>query len=128
MIDHITISVSDLEQSKRFYELVFAPLGYVVSFGEDGIFWVFDVDNGLFEIMQAQGDAPLTKVHVAFRVKSRSEVDAFYEAALAAGAKDNGQPGPRPNYTEHYYAAFVHDPDGYNIEAMIDQELEATDA
>ncbi len=120
MIDHVTLAVTDLEKSRLFYEKAFTPLGYRLSFGEDGTFWAFDMGNGLFEIAQSEDQPPLTRVHVAFRGKSRAEVDAFYSAALAAGAVDNGAPGPRPQYTEHYYACFVLDPDGYNIEAMID--------
>src|SRR5688500_8746791 len=99
MIDHVTIAVSDLGRSKLFYERAFAALGYRLAFGEEGIFWAFDVDDGLFEIMQSPSKPPLTRVHVALRVKSKAEVDEFYRAALAAGARDNGPPGPRPQYT-----------------------------
>jgi catechol 2,3-dioxygenase-like lactoylglutathione lyase family enzyme len=122
VIDHITIEVSDLDKSKLFYEKAFAPLGHPLSFGKDGVFWAFDVGNGcLFEIQSTGEKPPLTHLHVAFRVKSKAEVDAFYRAALEAGARDNGAPGPRPEYTETYYACFVLDPDGYNIEAMINE-------
>ncbi|MFE0756886.1 VOC family protein [Inquilinus sp. NPDC058860] len=120
MIDHVTINVSDLQKSKRFYESALAPLGYGVAFGKEGSFWAFDIGDGLFEIQRSDGPPPLTPTHVAFRVKSREEVDAFHCAALAVGGRDNGAPGPRPEYTEAYYAAFVLDPDGHNIEAMID--------
>ena len=122
MIDHITIEVSDLEKSKHFYEKAFAPLGYSLSFGKEGVFWAFDVGNGcLFELQRTGEKAPLTYLHVAFRAGSRAEVDAFYRTALEAGAADNGAPGPRPDYAENYYACFVLDPDGYNIEAMINE-------
>ena len=121
MIDHITVAVNDLAASKLFYERAFVPLGYTVSFGEDGVFWAFDIGDGLFEIRQADNEAPLTRLHVAFRANSRSEVDAFYRAARDAGAEDNGPPGPRPQYTPNYYACFVLDPNGYNIEAMVDR-------
>lgn len=120
MIDHVTIAVSDLQKSKLFYEQAFAPLGYKVAFGNEGRFWAFDIGDGLFEIQHWDSPPPLTHLHLAFRVKSRAEVRAFHQAALAAGAQDNGEPGPRPDYTENYYACFVLDPDGYNIEAMID--------
>ena len=123
MIDHITIAVSDLQKSKRFYEIAFVPLGYSLSFGKEGSFWAFDVGDGLFEIQQSDSQPPLTRIHVAFRVRTRTEVDEFYRAALGAGAQDNGPPGPRPEYTETYYAGFVLDPDGYNIEAMVDERL-----
>ena len=121
MIDHVTIAVSDLEKSRLFYERAFAPLGFRLAFGEDGRFSAFDIDDGLFEIMQSADRPPLTRVHVAFRVKSKADVDEFYRAALAAGARDNGPPGPRLQYTPNYYACFILDPDGYNIEAMIDE-------
>ena len=122
MIDHITVEVSDLGKSKLFYEIAFAPLGYRLSFGKEGIFWAFDVGNGcLFEIQSTGEKPPLTHLHVAFRVKSKAEVHAFYRVALEAGAADNGAPGPRPDYAPDYYACFVLDPDGYNIEAMINE-------
>ncbi|TQV66920.1 VOC family protein [Exilibacterium tricleocarpae] len=120
MIDHVTVSVSNLENSKRFYEKAFQPLGYKVSFGETGVFWAFDIGKGLFEICQADTQAPLTGFHIAFRVDNQTKVRAFYQAALAAGARDNGAPGPRPDYTENYYACFILDPDGHNIEAVFD--------
>ncbi len=121
MIDHVTLQVSDLAKSRLFYEKAFAALGHRLAFGEAGIFWAFDIDDGLFEIMQAKSTSPLTGVHVALRVRSRADVDGFYRAALAAGGRDNGVPGPRPQYAPNYYACFVLDPDGYNIEAMIDE-------
>ncbi|WP_027166358.1 VOC family protein [Mesorhizobium sp. WSM3224] len=126
MLDHITIEVSDLDKSKLFYEKAFAPLGYRLSFGKEGVFWAFDVGSGcLFEIQRTSEKPPLTHLHVAFRAKSKAEVDAFYRAALDAGAADNGAPGPRPDYAENYYACFVFDPDGYNIEAMVNEAAKA---
>lgn len=121
MIDHVTFAVGDLARSRQFYERAFAPLGYRIAFGEEGRFWAFDIGDGLFEIMQAEPSAPLPRIHVAFRVGSEAEVKEFHRAALAAGARDNGPPGPRPHYTPDYYACFVLDPDGNNIEAMIDR-------
>ncbi|TBZ16702.1 VOC family protein [Rhizobium leguminosarum] len=121
MIDHITMAVSDLGKSKLFYERAFEPLGYRLSFGKEGVFWAFDVGGSLFEIQDTDDKPPLTRLHVAFRVRSRAEVEAFYRAALEAGARDNGAPGPRPEYEENYYACFVLDPDGYNIEAMLNE-------
>ena len=117
MIDHVTIAVSDLARSKLFYEKAFAALGYRLAFGKEGIFWAFDIDDGLFEIMQSEASPPLTRVHVALRVRSKADVAEFHRAALAAGGRDNGPPGPRPHYHEKYYGAFVLDPDGHNIEA-----------
>jgi catechol 2,3-dioxygenase-like lactoylglutathione lyase family enzyme len=125
LIDHITVAVSDLTKSRLFYERAFAPLGYTLSFGKENVFWAFDIGNGcLFEIQQADSASPLTCIHVAFRAKNRADVDAFYQSALAAGARDNGAPGPRPDYAPDYYACFILDPDGYNIEAMINQPLD----
>jgi catechol 2,3-dioxygenase-like lactoylglutathione lyase family enzyme len=121
MIDHVTIAVGDLARSKRFYEQALAPLGYRLSFGEEGRFWAFDVDDGLFEIQKSDGKQPLGRIHVAFRAKSKAEVDSFHRAAIRAGASDNGPPGPRPAYSDNYYACFVLDPDGHNIEAMINK-------
>ncbi|MGE3758889.1 MAG: VOC family protein [Pseudobdellovibrionaceae bacterium] len=119
MIDHIDIPVSDLKLSRAFYERAFLPLGFKVSFGEEGRFWAFNLaGNGLFEIYQAKG--PFTKIHVAFRAKTRGCVHEFYKAAMEAGAKDNGGPGPRLHYTPNYYACFVFDPDGHNIETVHD--------
>lgn len=121
MIDHVTLAVRDVEKSKLFYEQAFLPLGYEVSFGEEGVFWAFDVGKGLFEISQPSATTKeLTGFHVAFRVESRNKVQEFYVAALEAGARDNGAPGPRPEYTENYYACFVFDPDGHNIETVHD--------
>ncbi len=115
MIDHVGIDVRDLEAAKRFYEQALAPLGYTklseypeaVGFGEPGKpdFWV------------AQRGHPGTS-HVAIRSQDRAAVDAFHEAALAAGGKDNGPPGLRPHYHETYYSAFVLDPEGNNVEAV----------
>jgi catechol 2,3-dioxygenase-like lactoylglutathione lyase family enzyme len=115
MIDHIGVHVTDLARSKTFYERALAPLGYVLAmtfeqfagFGVGGKpdFWI-----GV--------EAVRDRVHVAFRAKGRAEVRAFYEAALAAGGKDNGPPGMRPHYHQDYYGAFVLDPDGHNIEAV----------
>lgn len=74
--------MSDLPRSKAFCEKAFAPLGYVLGFGGEGVFWAFDLGDRLFESAQSSDEAPLTRVHVAFRVKSKGEVDAFHRAAL----------------------------------------------
>ncbi len=121
MFDHVSIKVSDLEKSKEFYEKSFAPLGYKVSFGKDGIFHAFDIGKGfLFEIFQHKSNEPITSTHTAFRAEGQEMVRAFYSAAIEVGATDNGKPGPRPNYTKNYYACFILDPDGHNIEVMFD--------
>lgn len=72
----MTVAVSDLASSKRFYEQAFTPLGYRLSFGEEGRFWAFDIGDGLFEIMRAEEKSLLTRIHVAFRAKSKAEVRA----------------------------------------------------
>jgi catechol 2,3-dioxygenase-like lactoylglutathione lyase family enzyme len=116
VIDHVGLDVRDIESAKAFYEQALAPLGYAklsefpeaAGFGDEGgkpDFWV------------AQRGNPGTS-HVAIRTDDRAAVDAFYEAALAAGGKDHGPPGLRPHYHETYYGAYVLDPDGNNVEAV----------
>ena len=117
MIDHTGVNVGDFEASRSFYAAALAPLGYellfefhgsVTGFGEQGKpdFWII------------QGEANTPRIHVAFRADTREKVEAFYEAALGAGARDNGAPGSRPQYHPNYYGAFVLDSDGHNIEAV----------
>lgn len=123
MIDHTGVAVSDFERSKAFYRTALAPLGYallmelpaavtqsadVAGFGEPPKpdFWIHS------------GTPNRPPVHIAFRAATRAAVDAFYRAALSAGGRDNGPPGPRPHYHANYYGAFVLDPDGHNIEAV----------
>jgi len=128
MIDHVSILVNDLTESKIFYEKAFVPFGFVVTFGENDKFWAFNIGNGaLFEILQHETNDKLTHCHIAFRANSKEQVNNFYEAALEAGAKCNGAPGPRPQYTEGYYAAFILDPSGHNIEAVYDPNTIATE-
>ena len=81
-------------------------------------------EGSLFEIRNANSNEAITRCHVAFRVNNEAQVQNFHLAALTAGATDNGGAGPRPNYTQNYYACFVHDPDGHNIEAMYDSDKE----
>jgi catechol 2,3-dioxygenase-like lactoylglutathione lyase family enzyme len=115
MFDHISIRVSDYERSKRFYSIALAPLGYAqVMEGESGAGFH---GGGIPDFWIKQG-VPAPSVHIAFSSPDRATVDAFYRAAIAAGARDNGPPGLRPNYHPSYYGAFVLDPDGYNIEAV----------
>jgi catechol 2,3-dioxygenase-like lactoylglutathione lyase family enzyme len=116
MIDHMGIQVSDLERSIAFFTKVLAPLGYELvmkwqSFAGFGV-------GGKADFWIDGSKPPTDKIHVAFRAKERAIVRAFYDAALAAGGKDNGAPGVRPHYHEHYYGAFVYDFDGHNIEAV----------
>lgn len=121
MFDHVSIQVQNLEKSKRFYQKAFEPLGYSLSFGEDGRFFAFDIGQGcLFELIQAQENHPISRTHIAFRVSTPEQVDAFYDAAIQAGGHSIGAPGPRPQYTPNYYACFVRDLDNHNIEAMLE--------
>ncbi len=120
MIDHLTLRVSDYPRSKDFYTQALKPLGYTLAME-------FDTPGGkvggmgtgaMPDFWLAQGEAGKPPIHVAFTATDRATVDAFYEAALTAGGKDNGEPGLRPHYHAHYYGAFVRDLDGNNIEAV----------
>jgi len=115
MIDHTAVNVSDQEAAKSFYTTALEPLGYGLAF-EAGEFMGFADANGM-DLGVVRRD-PVGGAHVAFKCEDRATVDAFYEAAIAAGGKDNGTPGIRAHYHEHYYGAFVHDADGNNIEAV----------
>ena len=124
MLDHVGFAVADAERSRIFYEAALAPLGLTLvlsitaeqngsggaahGFGTPGdpFFWIGDNER------VGQG------THIAFRAASHEQVDAFHAAAIAAGGTDHGAPGPRPQYGPDYYAAFVLDPDGLNIEAV----------
>jgi catechol 2,3-dioxygenase-like lactoylglutathione lyase family enzyme len=122
VIDHIGIGVRDYDESRNFYERALGPLGLALvaeveadnraaGFGRDGRddFWIHE-------------GRPLGRMHVAFEAASRAEVDAFHAAAVEAGGRDNGAPGLRPEYSDTYYAAFVLDPNGNNIEAVFHGE------
>jgi catechol 2,3-dioxygenase-like lactoylglutathione lyase family enzyme len=119
MFDHITITASDYGKSRAFYEVTLASLNMKSLYEEKDIVTGFGVDRPIFWISKHDAEHPVsTNVHIAFRCESRELVDAFYQAAMAAGAKDNGAPGLRPQSHENYYAAFVLDPDGNNVEAV----------
>jgi catechol 2,3-dioxygenase-like lactoylglutathione lyase family enzyme len=115
MIDHFNLPVSDLERSRRFYEHVLAPLGLRFIL-QDGSAAGFGTDTWAFGIVVLHEAFP--KLHLAFTAHSRAVVDRFFEAALSLGAQSNGAPGLRTQYDPSYYAAFVLDPDGHNIEAV----------
>jgi catechol 2,3-dioxygenase-like lactoylglutathione lyase family enzyme len=122
MIDHTGVQVSDPSKSRQFYERALAPLGYKLLMEIPKEFTEGDIVLGYgvppkpdFWVIEGQPNEP--RIHVAFRADHRKQVDEFYKAALAAGGKDNGPPGPRPQYHKDYYGAFVLDPDGHNIEA-----------
>jgi catechol 2,3-dioxygenase-like lactoylglutathione lyase family enzyme len=119
VIDHVSIGVSDLPRSIEFYALALAPLGFerLGPWAEDARQMSFgppELDDFGISLEYPVG-AP---VHVCFAADSQDQVDAFHAAALAAGGRDNGAPGPRPEYSAGYYGAFVLDPDGHNIEAV----------
>ena len=119
MLDHVTIGVSDLARSRRFYEAALAPLGYARTHTNDAL--PNEVEFGPEDATDfaISTDYPIgAPVHVAFAADEPRQVDAFHAAALAAGGRDNGAPGARPEYSRGYYGAFVLDPDGHNIEAV----------
>jgi catechol 2,3-dioxygenase-like lactoylglutathione lyase family enzyme len=116
LIDHLQLVVRDLPASQRFYEAVFKVLDIPIGGTGDGYFWADELFVSTADSEAAQGK--LTgRVHLAFQAKDRATVEAFHKAALASGGQDHGGPGERP-YHPGYYAAFVLDPDGNNIEAV----------
>jgi catechol 2,3-dioxygenase-like lactoylglutathione lyase family enzyme len=120
MIDHLGLRVRDYTRSKAFYTEALRPLGYEPLMEFDA------PDRGMVGGFGAQGKPdfwleegePGAPIHVAFASPDRATVDAFHAAALGAGGDDNGAPGPRPIYHENYYGAYIHDPDGNNVEAV----------
>ena len=122
MIDHTGVSVSDGARSRAFYEKALAPLGYAVLkvVPPEHTGGVMVLGMGVPprpDFWLHEGEPQRPHVHIAFRAESRAVVDAFHAAALEAGGRDNGAPGPRPHYHADYYGAFVLDPDGHNVEA-----------
>jgi len=132
VIDHLGISVANIPRSTEFYLKALAPLGYgivleipagqtghgaAIGFGVPGGD-PQDIQSGKPSFWIGEGRPASGPMHVAFVAPSRAGVDAFYRAALAAGGRDNGAPGLRPHYHVNYYAAFVFDPDGNNVEAV----------
>ena len=115
MIDHTAVNISDYDAAKDFYSKALEPLGYSLAF-EAGDFMGFADANGM-DLGVVRRD-PVGSAHVAFKCADHASVDAFHAAATAAGGTDNGPPGIRAHYHEHYYAAFVQDRDGNNIEAV----------
>ena len=124
MLHHISVGVADLQRSAAFYDAALAPLGYrrvwadatAVGYGvRDG------EDKFAIKLRGAEAEPPGAGFHLALAAPSRDAVEQFHAAALAHGGRDNGGPGLRPHYGAHYYAAFVIDPDGYAIEAVINR-------
>ena len=116
VIDHVTLNVADVEAAKAFYEAALKPVGYVLAM--DFVGGAGFAADGKPDFFLAERGEPSTPVHVAFQAADRKIVDAFHEAALAAGGQDNGPPGIRRVYHEYYYGAYVLDPEGNNIEAV----------
>ena len=121
MITHVSIGVSDVERSKRFYDAALAPLGYrCLRPMRSAIGYGYGAETLTFYIVAAERPVPAddrSGLHFCFAAPSAAAVDAFHAAAVRAGGRDNGAPGPRPIYDPDYYAGFVIDPDGYRIEA-----------
>lgn len=122
MLDHIGFPVTNYARSKAFYTRVLETMGFKlimeVNLSDDGEDGYAGFGPGRPQFWIGTGKPLAGRLHVAFAAKNRAEVQAFYAAALAAGGIDNGAPGLRPHYHENYYAAFVLDPDGHNIEAV----------
>lgn len=132
MLDHMTFRVTDIAKTKAFYSAALTPLGYSLSFegnyGMNILGYSYpdptEPDGKKADVWFVDGPSPYggpaatSGCHLAWKAKDRAQVDAFYAAAIAAGAKDNGAPGLRPHYHPNYYGAFVIDPEGNNIEAV----------
>ena len=122
MIDHVILNVSSFEVSRAFYLAALAPLAYAPAYEwEGGLGLAAEGGHGP-DFWIAERGEPSAPVHVAFTAQGRAAIDAFHAAALAAGGTDPGAPGLRPEYHEHYYGAFVLDPDGLNVEAVFHPE------
>ncbi|MFL5846563.1 MAG: VOC family protein [Solirubrobacteraceae bacterium] len=115
-VDHLTLPVADLEASQAFYSAVLAALEFNEERVEGLPTWG---PPGAEDFSIAPGAPPPDGMHLAFLAETREQVAAFHAAGLAAGGRDNGEPGPRPKYHEGYYAAFLLDPDGNNVEAVL---------
>ena len=123
LVDHIQLVVADLTASRRFYDALFEVLEIPLGGSAETHFWYDELFVSTPDGPEAAGR--LTgRHHIAFQAKDRATVHAFYQAGLAAGGRDNGAPGERPNYHPGYYAAFLLDPDGNNIEAVFHGEAE----
>ncbi|WP_437594968.1 VOC family protein [Sorangium sp. So ce1000] len=116
LIDHVQLVVADLAASKKFYRAVFETIGIPIAGEADDYFWADELFISTVNSPSAAG-VPTGRAHLAFQASDRATVDRFHAAAVAAGGKDNGAPGKRP-YHPGYYAAFVLDPDGNNIEVV----------
>ncbi|MDB5528041.1 MAG: Lactoylglutathione lyase [Devosia sp.] len=122
MLDHIVLTVSDTDRSTAFYRAALAPLGITHGVHFEGPHGHADLigfgSNRAMYFWLKQGVPHPEAIHFAFPAESAQALQAFYDAALAAGGRDNGAPGPREKYDPRYHAAYVLDPDGYNVEAV----------
>jgi len=116
LIDHLQLVVNDLKKSQKFYDAIFGVLQIPMGGTGDSFFWADELFVSTKD-SQAAGGQLTGRVHLAFQAKSEEQVKAFHNVGLEAGGKDNGKPGPRP-YHPGYFAAFLLDPDGNNIEAV----------
>jgi catechol 2,3-dioxygenase-like lactoylglutathione lyase family enzyme len=117
MLDHVTLPVANFTRAKAFYDAALRPLGITHLYSDGETFAGYGIEEKAFFWIGASS-APITGVHLAFTALDRATVDEFHQASLGHGGRDNGKPGLRPHYHEHYYGAFVLDPDGHNIEAV----------
>ena len=116
MFDHVGFAVSNISQSKAFFLKALESIGVAVVM--EGPYGVGMGKNGKPSLWIHDATSTAAPMHIAFTAENRNEVDSFYKAALAAGGKDNGPPGLRPQYHANYYGAFVIGPDGHNVEAV----------
>lgn len=120
MIDHIGVNVTDYKRAREFYLAALAPIGYKVIHEGEGYCGIGQAEgeNAWLGSIWLMAKESITPNHFCFRTNDRATVDAFYKAGLAAGGKDNGAPGVRTDYHENYYAAFILDADGNNVEVV----------
>lgn len=121
-LDHLNIYVSDVARSRAFYEAILPPFGHVLV-RDFGVVAVGFGDKNYAVLALVQKTDKIQTTHLAFRVESRSDVDRLHALALESGASSNGAPGLRPHYHENYYAAFVLDPDGHNLEFVCHRDV-----
>ena len=117
MFDHIGLNVASIEASVRFYSQALGALGHTLGH-QDDVSASFTAEGGSAMYLTLSPDTPSAGAHVAFTAADHDAVDRFHAAGLSAGGRDNGAPGDRPDYGEKYYAAYLLDPDGHNIEAV----------
>ncbi|GBQ91424.1 glyoxalase [Gluconacetobacter johannae DSM 13595] len=118
MIDHVSIAVTHIPRARAFYDRVLATLGLACTAGDETSYAGYGLEGDAPFFWLVLHDAPVGRTHVAFTADSQAMVQDFHLSALAAGARDHGPPGLRPAYGPDYYAAYILDPDGHNIEAV----------